>query len=273
MRKILAILLVMGMISSICVLWGSVTDLGEYRKESTTLDLKPVYLSNVLLDVRFSNEGPEILVIQYSDINKTSIEKEKPVLVVGNVNATRLLSTFNITSKIVPLNTTGKAALVYREKLILLESGDLGEFLTWAWHVIEHESHWSLGIYSDHSGVLLEAMFSQVEPPKNWSSVGGTLPEYLVSVGITVPGNEDVELSLVPLNGRLFDYRPTTSKGPDFIIHDRSSFFRNTAAWIVENNGDHDVQLRAIIGAESPQLTLQYFLNDVEGSLHVRIGP
>ncbi|MCD6524797.1 MAG: hypothetical protein J7K48_07400, partial [Thermococcus sp.] len=71
MRKILAILLVMGMISSICVLWGSVTDLGEYRKESTPLDLKPVYLSNVSLDVRFSNEGPEILVIQYSDINKT----------------------------------------------------------------------------------------------------------------------------------------------------------------------------------------------------------
>ncbi len=270
MRKVVGVLLLIGLIATVCAFF---THSAHYGKKNNPIDFRPVYLSNVSLNARFSNEGPEILVVQYSDINKTSLEKEKPVLVVGRINATRLLSTFNITSKIVPLNTTGKAALVYREKLILLESGNLGEFLTWAWHVIEHESHWSLGIYSDHSGVLLEATFSQVEPPKNWSSVGGTLPEYLVSVEITVPGNEDVELSLVPLNGKLSNYHPTTSKGPDFTIHDRSSFFRNTAAWTVENNGDHDVQLSATIGAESPQLTLQYFLNDVEGSLHVRIGP
>ena len=73
------------------------------------------------------------------------------------------------------------------------------------------------------------------------------------------------------VTGKLLDYYPTTSKSLDRIIHDRPSFFRNTAEWIVENHGNRDGNLRAIIGVNSGNLTLHYSLDRFEGLLLVRL--
>ncbi|ACS33254.1 hypothetical protein [Thermococcus gammatolerans] len=210
MRKVVGVLLLIGLIATVCVFF---THSAHYGKKNNPIDFRPVYLSNVSLNARFSNEGPGILVVQYSDIEKAPINLSKPVLVVGEINVTRLLITFNITTPLASIEPSPKAVFVYNRGLLFLESGDVRKFLVWTREVIRYEAHWSFGIYSEHSGILLAVRSSHIEPPKNWSSVGGTLPEYFVSVEITVPGNENVELSLVPLNGKLSNYHPTTSKG------------------------------------------------------------
>jgi len=253
------------------VIIGIVFHVQKSSVEGNVVNFKPVYLSNVSLNVKFSNEGPELFVINSSDLKNVPINGSTPLLVMGKINVTQIISAFNISTRIVPTNTTQEAVLIYHGKLILLESGNVGEFLGWVSRIIYHESHWDVGIYSGHSGVILTTRYSRVGSPENWSAVGGEVYENRVLLGVIVPGKEKVEFSLVPIGGKLLDYYPTTSKSSDLIIHDRSSFYRNYAGWVVENHGSENVNLRVIIGTES-SLKLLYSLNKVNGTLLVRAG-
>ncbi len=252
------------------ILIGVVVHVQKNPVKGGAVNFKPVYLSNVSLNVKFSNEGPELFVVNSSALERVHFKKGTPLLVVGRINASQLISALNISTEIVPTNTTPEAVFVYHGKLILLESGNVGNFLSWAEKIIGHESNWSFGIYSGRSGILLTAKYSQLEPPENWSAVGGEVYENRVLLEVIVPGKEKVEFSLIPIGGKLLDYYPTTSKGSDLIIHDRSSFPMNRAGWVVENHGSENVSLRAIIGTEST-LKLSYSLNKVNGTLLILI--
>jgi hypothetical protein len=237
------------------------------------VNFRPVYLSNVSLGVRFSNEGPPLLLVNFSNIEKLIVEENKPALVVGNVNITRLMKNLNIPASIVPLNASPKAMIVYNGKLILFESGEMEEFLNWVRWVIAHESHWSFGMYSGHSGVLLSSrLVTEKTPDGNWTTVGGKVHKRQVIIDIVVPGKEKIEFSLTPTNGKLLDYYPTTSKLRGVTIHDRSDFSMNIAGWIVEKTKNKDANLRTIIGIESGNLNIRYSLNGKKGLLRIVCG-
>jgi hypothetical protein len=205
---------------------------GTSGKEEV-VDFRPVYLSNVSLGVRFSNEGLDLLVVNFSALEKLRLEENKPVLIAGSINVTRLIEVINVTTSLFPVNASPKAVILYNGRLILLESGNVGEFLNWARWVIAHESHWRLGIYSGNSGVLLNSR----------EVVGGEIPKRRVAIDIIVPERWGAEFSLTPVNGELFDYSPTTSKLQRVLIHDRSDFSENLAGWIVEKKAIGDVNL------------------------------
>jgi hypothetical protein len=252
---------------------GAVVYFQETSGKESTVDFKPVYLSNVSLGISFSNEGPDLLVVNFSDIGKLTVEENKPTLVVGNVNVTRLMRSLNISASIVPLNASPEAVIVYNGKLILLNSGKLGDFLSWVRWVIAHESHWSFGIYSGYSGVLLSSrLVTEKTSNGNWTSVGGEVHRRQVIIDIVAPGKEKTEFFLTPTNGKLLDYYPTTSKLKGVTIHDRSDFSMNLAGWIVEKTENKDANLRAIIGIESGNLNIRYSLNGTEGLLRIVCG-
>ncbi|WP_297490541.1 hypothetical protein [Thermococcus sp.] len=238
--------------------------------EKEAVSFRPVYLSRVPLNVEFSNDGPELLVVSPLDIHKVDPGESRPILVVGKLNTTNLVEAINVTPQMDPLNLSSKAAVIYNGRLIFLVSGDLGGFLEWVSWIIAHESHWDLGLYSRNSGVLLSTRELQAETPdRNWSAVGGELYKHQLLLKIIVPGRENAEFSVTPLNGKLLDYDPTTSKFRDLIIHDRSSFAANRAGWMVENHGEGNVHLKAIVGIDSEGLTLRYSLNGIAGLLLV----
>ncbi len=234
---------------------------------------RPRYLSNVSMNVQFSNEGPELLVTSPEGLKRINGNVEGPVLVVGEFNVTRLVDGMNLSTQVLPINVTPKAVVIYDGKIILMDSGEMTGFLRWVHRVIAHESHWELGIYSDHSGVLLSVQELSVKVREgNWSAVGGEVYKHQILLRVTVPGREEVEFSVVPINEKLLDYYPTTSKFSKLIIHDRSDFSVNLAGWIVENYGDRDVRLKAIIGTDSKDLTVRYILNGVTGELSIHGG-
>jgi len=238
--------------------------------ERRSVDFRPVYLSSVSLNVKFSNNGPELLIVSPVDIHKVNLKGSRPILVVGKLNVANLIDILNVTSSIYPFNLSPKAAVIYNRRLIFLVSGDLGRFLKWVSWIIAREPLWDLGLYSKNSGVLLSSSVVQTKTSKgNWTTVSGELYKHQVLLKITVPGGENVEFSVAPLNGKLLDYDPTTSKLQNLIIHDRSSFAMNRAGWMVENNEIGNAHLDAVLGMDSEDLMLRYILNGATGLLIV----
>ncbi|MDV3103948.1 hypothetical protein [Thermococcus waiotapuensis] len=270
--KVLGVLLLVFTLASMGVYFENVPS------REKTVNFRPVYLSNVSLDVRFSNKGQELQVVDFSNVGKVAVESSKPALIVGIPKLPRLESILNVTLSIVPLNVSPEAILIYNERMVLLLSGDLGQFLEWASEVLDKRSGWGLGLYSGNSGVLLGTPVLRVEtPPENWSAVGGELYRRRLILKTIVPGKEKVDFYLIPLNGELLDYDPTTTYDPSasnskgVIVHDRSSFSRNIAGWSVENPEERNVELWAIIGVNSESLKLQYNINGMNGLVEIRI--